>query len=317
MSRLSTTTRIILLFSLIICGFASHLHQLDVVNIVCEDLYSGYYLWSTEPFGVCIVNSTLLITNIETKIRKINLIRGQQLINPIEVLQIEKAEKLLYLPFGMNEVFPSLKTLQISYSGLLHLDQQDMKPFGSKLEYVGMSHNKLTALESDLFEFNTKLIHVDFSGNPLKYINPQFIGTMNTLNSLNAAVFDIECCVRGKYVNLLNIKNCKDVDARESNLRRIESRKTLKLAIESWESFSEDHAYHYQYHTVQIVTSAMSFIIVCVLGISYYLIRRKFHRNTAKAEIQPIFLIRSFENENDGKLKTSELCHYVNFREQK
>lgn len=91
----------------------------------------------------------------------------------IEILRIENADDFAFLPARIKKTLPNLKKIFIVNSGLIHLETNDMKQFGDDLKAADFHGNHLTALQNDLFSYNSNLKRVNLRGNPLKFIDPE------------------------------------------------------------------------------------------------------------------------------------------------
>lgn len=163
------------------------------VDIIC---------WSVETFhyshiGVlktCNVDSNVTIDNIDTKVSKVLYRNGKSVNTPdlINAIYIGSAENMKFLPSGLKNIFNNIKALWIANSGLMHLDVQDMKPFGENLQFVRFYNTALTALDGDLFKYNTNLIYIEIEHNKLKYIDSKLFDGFNRMQSL--AIVDFRNC---------------------------------------------------------------------------------------------------------------------------
>lgn len=158
--------------------------QLEV-DIVCRSLHSSNHLAGIDEVLTC-MQYELSVISFNYKVKDVHFENGTTIAaDTIEYLVFYKPNKVKFLPLGIKEKLPKLKALQVWYGGLEHLDQRDMKPFGSDLLYASFHMTELTALEADLFKFNPNLIQVFFYGNPLKYIVPQLFENFKQMRALN------------------------------------------------------------------------------------------------------------------------------------
>jgi hypothetical protein len=100
-----------------------------------------------------------------------------------------------YVPNGIGDLMPNLKKLQITYSGLLALENGDLYkvPF---LQYLNVRGNRLVELPGLLFQNNPDIIFVDFSDNFIKFIHPVLFSDLNTLRYID---FSNNICVQNTY----------------------------------------------------------------------------------------------------------------------
>lgn len=97
-----------------------------------------------------------------------------------------------FLPSRLSHHFPYLMVLKIWSSGLSRLVQEDLKEF-KYLTDLSVSGNYLETLNSDLFEFNHHLKHVDFTRNRLKNVG---LNLLKPLTKLVFADFYQNDCIR-------------------------------------------------------------------------------------------------------------------------
>lgn len=77
---------------------------------------------------------------------------------------------LQLLPNGINFTFLEVNSLNITNCGLSLLDKENLKQFGQHLKAANFSHNLLTFVTADLFNYNENLKFCDFNFNPILYI---------------------------------------------------------------------------------------------------------------------------------------------------
>lgn len=146
----------------------------------------------------------------------------------IEYVSIGESE-CKFMPTNLKRRFPDMKALQFEFNSLKHLDQHDMKQFGLDLKIAIFFFNELTALEGDLFKFNSNLKHIDFAMNPLKYIDPKLFENFKQMSSLEEVAFRRifiaeESCLTTSFYKVKsdiqtfqwNSEKCNDTDAERS-----------------------------------------------------------------------------------------------------
>ncbi|KAG5669312.1 hypothetical protein PVAND_017200 [Polypedilum vanderplanki] len=74
-----------------------------------------------------------------------------------------------YIPAQLSKIIPRLKKLEITYSGLLQINEFDTNGL-RELEYLNLKGNRITELGFRLFKFNPDLISIDFSDNFIKFV---------------------------------------------------------------------------------------------------------------------------------------------------
>ena len=85
-----------------------------------------------------------------------------------------------FMPMGMTKIFPNIQAFQISGCGLKHIDRLDLIEY-KNIHSMYFNRNKLTILEAGLFDFTTKLWHIDFSYNRIRHIDPAIFDVIENL----------------------------------------------------------------------------------------------------------------------------------------
>lgn len=140
-------------------------------SIKCETIKK--FMWSkVGSISTCKASSSLEINSFETEIAYIVDSKGYSLgkSSKIQGLWIKNA-KVNFIPGNIKNFCPLLRALSVENSGLLTLDKEDMRQFGSDLIQISFFDNSIRALKGDLFEFNNNLKYVDFSSNPIEFID--------------------------------------------------------------------------------------------------------------------------------------------------
>lgn len=76
-----------------------------------------------------------------------------------------------FLPLGLGDIFPNLKTLFVNHCNLKEISANDLRGL-ENLELLGLQHNKLATIPSNLLLNMKKLRFVNFSDNQLQFISP-------------------------------------------------------------------------------------------------------------------------------------------------
>lgn len=146
------------------------------VKIECREIYEHRWWYLEGKYVTCRDwPSSLIIDRKGVVLDEVVHSNGTKVehVSSIKALSIIKAD-MKFLPKGIKDKFPSLKAIDIASSGMTHLDVDNMKQFGSDLEYASFGQNEITVLRANLFQFNPKLIAISFNANPLKIIEPEF-----------------------------------------------------------------------------------------------------------------------------------------------
>lgn len=206
------------------------------VDIECSSSSMGSrgtyeHLGTISSCKVC-AKISFIVNSPKTKVRKVVGTNGSKVeTSDIEILDISNAKEMKFIPTGVKKMFPKLKAIRIVYSGLIYLSQQELKQFGEDLVYARFHDNQLTALEGDLFNYNPKLILVDFQGNSLKFIDSRLFESFTQMNYLEEVDF-LGCdCLNQTFkkeevndIQTFNWKaeNCTDETSRNKNFEILE-----------------------------------------------------------------------------------------------
>lgn len=161
-------------------------HNSESVDIVCSELGLKNNHFAGTVKACSVDNSSIAVNSLKTKVRSVLHANGTLVVdsNSIEEFILNRSNKL--------------KVLRIQHCPLKHLDQENMKQFGSDLRFAQFWNTKISALEGDLFKFNPNLKYIDFEGNPMKYVDPQVFTGIQKLKHIHIVDFN-ECGCIEKY----------------------------------------------------------------------------------------------------------------------
>lgn len=94
-----------------------------------------------------------------------------------------KRGSIKFIPTGIRNKFSNLKLLMIDETGLLRLNKENLKEFGTSLEILGLPFNKLISIDADLFEYNLNLKTMWLHDNPIRHIEPAFFANLKNLRN--------------------------------------------------------------------------------------------------------------------------------------
>lgn len=97
-----------------------------------------------------------------------------------------KQQLCLFLPMKIENFFPHLQEIEVSWSGLKQVHRDNFSPL-PKLMMAIFPGNEIEILSGDLFVDNPRLTHIDFSQNRLKFIDKNIF---NNLFHLKYLAFD-------------------------------------------------------------------------------------------------------------------------------
>lgn len=222
----------------ILCLLAQNIKSEGVihVNILCLELNKDYKMENhSKVNGHHFISSSLSIESPKTVIEHASFLNGTIVDNSdVTWLTIETANTSVnmvkFIPFGIKKHFPKLEQLEIMNTGLCHLERYDMKQFGEDLIYVNLQMNALTALEEDVFQFNTNVKRICLDSNPLTYISPQLFVNLNNdlvMKNLSIVQFKNSTCIDQEQISYFhrvdmtrwNSTTCNDEISRSESLK--------------------------------------------------------------------------------------------------
>lgn len=125
------------------------------------------------------------MTSINTELAEVTgfSVRNVAFSNNVVRLSINN-QVCYFIPQGTGKLFPNLQVLRIWSSGLKKLQQNDIKDFENLKELI-VPLNDIESLDSNLFEFNKKLIKIDMSRNKLQHVGLALFTSLPILSSVN------------------------------------------------------------------------------------------------------------------------------------
>lgn len=180
--------------------------------------------------------------------------------NDMKVTNIEEIEgleisgvSLMFLPFGIKTKLPKLRILFINPNGsLLIVRKENLKEFGSSLEFFGVVNNRITFIDADLFEHNSNIKLIHFYNNPIRHIDPDFFVNLRKFEKIEwITVKSSTKCIdqdfrisRDSYLAIFvwNSKGCLDVTTKDDVQKLINKQemcfvsKTPLAATEAFDS---------------------------------------------------------------------------------
>lgn len=165
------------------------------VEIVCEEIATS--TWSiVDSVRICCGDTSITSTIPGSSVSKVLHYNGAYVTNlsEIDALEIDGAT-VVFIPFGLNQKFTSLRALRIVSSGLVSVKKMNLKQFGESLESLDLRNNKLTSIDADLFEYNHKLKGISLAGNPIKDIGLEFFTNLKNLKEIELVDFSSTACM--------------------------------------------------------------------------------------------------------------------------
>lgn len=227
--------------ALVTCNLTSHHDDHFNINVICSSVETIDFKFIGN-FTACAA-SNITAENFNTKIRHVHYQNGTRVKSvSIEAFVIKNEPNCKFMPMGLKKTFWNLVALNVQESGLMHIDQQDMKQFGSELLWIRLFETKLAALDGDLFDHNPNLVFVSFEGNALKYIDSQLFESFKQMKYLEKMNFNHCGCISKIYeksrtyrhqIQIIDWKEngCNDTSAKMANLERINKRPPMSDKI--------------------------------------------------------------------------------------
>lgn len=203
----------------------------NTLSIECKKIYEVKWLYMEKGFVTCENDPSYLVINEpDLEFSEAVHSNGSKIVNSdrIEALFISTAT-MRFMPNGIKNFFPKLKAVEFYSCELTYLDKENMKQFGSDLEYASFLNNPISVLDGDLFEFNPNLKFISFNFCSLKFIDPGFFKNLRNLKHIEHVWMEISGCINQIYDlsdNSHNIQtftwkdgNCTDTKERDENVK--------------------------------------------------------------------------------------------------
>lgn len=157
----------------------------------------------------------LIITKPNQTVTAINGFHLHQEDTNFDVVTLKIIDQIVaYLPSGLYQHFPYITVLRIWSSGLQTFTQKDVREL-KYLTDLSLSGNLLEALDSDLFQFNRRLIKIDFSRNRLKHVGTNLLNPLKIL--LVADFYHNDCITDGAHFPFDGLRTRLRVNCQPTN----------------------------------------------------------------------------------------------------
>ena len=137
---------------------------------------------------------------------------------------------VFFLPSGFVNHFPFLSVLKIWTSGLRSIVQEDIRDMKYLTDF-SLSGNDLETLNSNLFQFNQRLIKIDFTRNRLKHIGLNLLKPLKNL--VYADFYRNDCIHDGARYSFEDLKTSLRKKCQPTNEMMAEEVELLSSEIES------------------------------------------------------------------------------------
>lgn len=239
------------------------------VDIICSKIEDGQFN-HVGTILTCIGSTRISSQNPESSVSSVVNEDGAPITNLSQLRAFSIGHAAIkFIPSGIKSKFQNLQALHIYNSGLLAVNKENLKEFGSTLEWIWLDGNLLTSIPADLFEYNMNLRQFVLNANPIRHIESAFFTNLKNLKVITSIHIGYTTCMHQGFefsqgdnieTHKWNYKNCIDYTAGiETQLRPINER--VKQGL------SNDLCLSDQIHdsTVEILTNddvhASSFIV--------------------------------------------------------
>lgn len=106
-------------------------------------------------------------------------------VNDVKSIQIDN-QVCMFLPQRFDSFFKHIEGIQMNAANLTAITQADLKPFPN-LKQLIVKDNDVQELSADVFDFNKKLISLDFTNNNLNLIPENTFSQLESLESISLA----------------------------------------------------------------------------------------------------------------------------------
>lgn len=131
----------------------------------------------------CWFGASMKIQDNDTSLKYLDE-EGTHDTGSIEAVMFTSASEIHFLPKNLKTIFPKLKVLSLFIQPIKNLESADLKVFGNDLQFFRADKCQISSLDANLFEHNKHLKYIDFGGNPLKNIDPEFFNNLSKMVAL-------------------------------------------------------------------------------------------------------------------------------------
>lgn len=201
------------------------LNDVDKIEVVCASIEDA--IW--PPIGsylTCKADKSMKSEFSDSSVSRVVHSNRSEVKNIAEItaLSVEHATSVNFIPFGIKSHFSDLKVLLIYSCNLLSVSKENLRQFGSSLEFLSVQSNKLTSIDANLFEYNPNLKVIWLYNNPISHIDPEFFTSLKKLKKIqNVDLSPVKCMdqslssLSGHNITSFKWKNenCTDIAAKD------------------------------------------------------------------------------------------------------
>lgn len=218
---------LVIFFSCSVSSQDSQDCSMNKIRISCSFIKEFHHPYTNANRLTCssyddmLINSNIPGSSVSSVVHK----NGSDVtdLEQIKVLQINSAT-VKFIPTGIKNKFINLEALQIYDSGLLSVDKENLRAFGSSLEFISFQKNKIISIDADLFEYNDNLKEINLRINPIRYIEPAFFTNLKNMKNIQKVHISSSIgCINREFSKRFdndfslfkwNNKTCTDLTAR-------------------------------------------------------------------------------------------------------
>lgn len=166
------------------------------VEIICSTIET--FIWNyLGPVQRCLVDKSTMSKFPDSSVSSVIHSNKSHVTNlaQITALEIQGAKEVRFIPYGIKSKLPNLKGLSMNACGLLSVNKDNLKEFGTSLEGLFLTDNKLISIDANLLEHNPNLKVISLHTNPLRHINPEFFANLKSLENLKAVYLNPAGCI--------------------------------------------------------------------------------------------------------------------------
>lgn len=228
--------KVTLVIVLLISTTSSQSCSSDKVEVICRDISNGD-LTTIGNIRRCIGDKSIVSNFPDSSLKSVIHSNKSAVENMSDIkgLNIDGA-KVKFIPTGITSKFPNLKALTIASSGLLSVGKENLREFGSSLEFLWLKSNSISFISADLFVFNINIRLIGLEGNPIRHIEAEFFANLKKLSNVaDVEIGGSEACMSGRRFQtssghnittfVWNSTNCSNETARiETQLSHVNGR---------------------------------------------------------------------------------------------
>ena len=169
---------------------------LKAIELKCKFSYEkdGY---NCKAMDLKVKNKDVTITSISKNQNDVNE-------NSVEVFYVLENMEMEYLPKGIQQYFPKLKTYEVVSSSLKNISKEDFIELNT-LTALRLSHNKIEIVPEDVFTTLWNLESLDLKNNQIKAISEKTFMNLTNLKVIKLNYNKLETISSKLFLNNVNL----------------------------------------------------------------------------------------------------------------